>query len=273
MIIRYMIWSLGTKCKWSMSQTLSAWVSCCDSCHDMPCLPIWLRTEQRSGCRHGRHSWAPVVMGCAHSCGAAAHSAHCGLLLHAQQGKAPSPSAMVLAWPWSVHADPCAVVCLTLCFQLPSVWWLGSHPDLPRDKPLIFLFYSLYSLHSYRSVLPVLLTCMQSGWLSYLWDSAMERKWLFAVYAVVVLLPFALLSVWLCPNSGPGIKVTPLMISPALHCCLASNDGKSLWMSYHFVFGSPTCLWKSFAHYKARKQCISHVLPHFHFAFFFTSDS
>lgn len=41
----------------------------------------------------------------------------------------------------------------------------------------------------------------------WLIKAAEERKWLYAVYIVVVLLPIVLLSVWCCPNSGPGIKV------------------------------------------------------------------
>ncbi|BFZ14594.1 hypothetical protein BsWGS_17633 [Bradybaena similaris] len=41
------------------------------------------------------------------------------------------------------------------------------------------------------------------GWWSTLRSSADEKPWLWAVYAVVLLLPVVLLSFWLCPRSGP----------------------------------------------------------------------
>lgn len=49
----------------------------------------------------------------------------------------------------------------------------------------------------------------------WLIKAAEERKWLYAVYIVVVLLPIVLLSVWCCPNSGPGIKAKDIAAAAA----------------------------------------------------------
>ena len=58
-------------------------------------------------------------------------------------------------------------------------------------------------------VVLTLLFCLpaQDGIFQRLFDAANENKWLWAVYAVAILLPIMILSVWLCPTKGPGVKV------------------------------------------------------------------
>ena len=58
-------------------------------------------------------------------------------------------------------------------------------------------------------VVLTLLFCLpaQNGIFQRLFDAANENKWLWAVYAVAILLPIMILSVWLCPTKGPGVKV------------------------------------------------------------------
>ena len=41
----------------------------------------------------------------------------------------------------------------------------------------------------------------------YLYDRGLERRWLWGVYAVLFLLPFILVSVFFCPETGPLFKV------------------------------------------------------------------
>ena len=41
----------------------------------------------------------------------------------------------------------------------------------------------------------------------YLYDTGLERRWLWGIYAFFFLLPFILVSVFFCPESGPLFKV------------------------------------------------------------------
>jgi len=50
------------------------------------------------------------------------------------------------------------------------------------------------------------LQAASGGWLYYLYETANERPWLYAVYLIIFLLPVVLISQILCPKRGPGFQ-------------------------------------------------------------------
>jgi len=93
--------------------------------------------------------------------------------------------------------------CLWLIFSWAEKFTLCNGGSGSNSEPIV-----AYSPITLSDLLSLCSMCVlwQGGLWSTLSSAADERPWLYAVYVVVILLPIVLLSICLCPRSGP-IKV------------------------------------------------------------------